>query len=301
MNYNSIHNVLIFSRHISSVIKNRQFYKYLLDNNVAYYYSQYISTKKNKYEKSIISAGEVLNNKYKNTVRLLKEICEKEKIDFLLFKTFKHIPEVVDGDIDIFIKEIDFSLFLVALEKRGFTCALEGTKKASCYKRGYSTIEPRTTISFHGNLIISESDIWKNTKEVVIDNMRLISTTEEIDIIFMFLNMFYGPNYIRLYTYLVFRKIDPKSLYDLVKNQEAAKDLNCSLEILSSSDILKRRFPVFPDNITFIKWWLKKIFMNSYVPFFIKIKHLLFFYYAKYGYVFLGRLPFRHDWKLTYE
>lgn len=300
MNFTLINTALLYSDDFSPVIKNQQFYKYLLDNNVAYYYSQTIPKQKNSYEKDIIASGEILNDKYIQTLKVLYDFCKKEKVDFLLFKTYKHLPEIVDGDIDLFIKEKDFSRFLTGLKKEGFTCILERPRKASCSKAGYSIIEPRVTISFHGKLIVNEENIWKNTKEVVIKNIKLKSTTKEIDTIFMLLNMFYGPNYIKLYNYIIFKSLNLKNLYSLIKNGEIKKDLDVSIQTLSSYDLLNKRFPIFPSDITFVKWWSKKILLNPHVPIFIKIKHLLFFYYAKYGYILLSRLPFAHNWKLTY-
>ncbi len=300
MNYRAINKSVLNSQELPLTIdKDRKLYRYLLDNNIAYYYSINISKNKSKYEKEIIKAGNELNVKYFKTLKLIKKVCNEGGIEFLLFKTFKHIDEAVDGDIDLFIKEKDFSKFLHLLEKEGFTCVLEGIKKAFCSRDDYSKIEPRTTISFHGKLILDENEIWKNAKEVVVDNMKIMSTTPEIDTLFMLLNMFYGPNYIKLYTYLIFKKIKPKNLYSLIKN-DATKDLYLAVEILNSPKVLDKRLPIFPSDMVFVKWWLKKILPNTHISLFIKAKHLLFFYYAKYGYIIFNTIPFRHNWNTIY-
>lgn len=300
MNYKAINSAIINSEDIPiSVHKDRKLYRYLLDNNTAYYYSKYLSRQKKKHEKDLIEAGNRLNLKYLKTLKTIIEVCKEGKMEFILFKTFKHVSEVVDGDIDIFIKEKDFFNFLNLMTKKGFVCKEDSKLKASCEKPGLSTVEPRVSISFLGKIIIGDEVIWKNTEEVLINDLRLKRTTKELDMFFMLLNMLYGPNYFKLYSYLVFRKLDPKKIYDLAESSIISEDLKLLINNLLIVDVIGKRFPLFPKDIDFIKWWAERVLNSKTTPY-KKMKHILFFFYVKYGYKVFNNLPFRHDWNLKY-
>lgn len=290
MNYKILNNAIIRSEDIPLTLsRDKKFYRYLLNNNIAYYYSRYLCKKKGKHEKNIIQAGNRFNLKYIKTLRLIITACTKQNIEFSLFKTFKPIPEAVDGDIDLFIKERDFPTFLNLLEKEGFTCREDERQKAFCNKRGFCDIEPRVNISFHGKIILGEEIIWKNTEEVFINELKLKKTTKELDLFFMLMNVLYGPNYFKLYSYLVFRNLDLKKIYALAKDETVHRDLEMLIHSFTTNDVTDTRFPLFPADIIFLKWWLERS---------KKVKHILFFIYAKYGYKFFNTLPFRHDWRI---
>lgn len=295
-----IFNQALMEKYDFPIEKSKKFYKYLLDNNVAYYYARYVSNTKNNIEEDIIKAGDTLLVKFTKTITLINSICKNANIEFLLFKTYKHIPEIVDGDIDLLIKEKDFSLFLTLLQEYGFTIIPEGPTKASCLKEGFCKIEPRTSFSFHGTEILKKQTVWKHIQTVKIDSLTIKTTTKEIDTLFTLLNALYGPNYIKLYSYLVFKNTNPENLLNLLEEKEIKNDLRIFLKALNSSQALDTRFPLFAGNITFIIWWIKKIAINANISLLNKCKHLLFFFYAKYGYIIFNTLPFRHDWNTKY-
>lgn len=301
MNYKKINTCIIQSKEITNLlIKDKSFYGYLLNNNVAYYYSTSISKQINKYEKGIMRAGNQFNKRYIKTLKIIMEISKEAGIDFLLFKTFKHFPEAVDGDIDLFIQEKNFYQFLQLLTKRGFTCTEDARLKASCKKSNFCIIEPRVHISFLGRTILEEKHIWRNIEEVTVDKLKVKTTTKELDTFFLLLNVLYGPNYFKLYSYLIFKTIDLKKMYSLAKNDAILLDLQLVIQKLLSSYPEEKKFPLFTNDIVFLKWWSERILGNPKNTFSIKIKYILFFLYAKYRYTFFDKLPFRHDWNLTY-
>ena len=109
MNYEEINSAIMEDRDInySLVEKTEEFYQYLFNNKVAYFYANNLSTVSNETEKWIISKGKELNEKYYKTIKEIKRICDKHNIEWVLYKTHKYIDEVVDGDIDLFVKKED--------------------------------------------------------------------------------------------------------------------------------------------------------------------------------------------------
>lgn len=298
MNYKAIHTTLIEKSDVDAVSKTRKFYRYLLDNNVAYYYAKVISSKTNDPERKIFHAAEKFNKKYKKTLKLIFKITKEESIDFLLFKTFKYLPESVDGDIDLFIREKYLQKFVSALQNSGFSCVWENRLKASCIKEGFCKIEPRVTMDFHGKTIFKESVIWHSNEKEHIFGMDILRTSKAFDLCYFLLNTLYGPNYIRLYHYLLLKSIDREQIYTLANEAFVKDDVQLVLQYVEREDNIRNRFPLFMSNISFLEWWIARLLFNKGMKIQTKIKNLVFFFYAKYGYVFFNRLPFRHDWNI---
>lgn len=302
MNYKSINNLVIFNLDEKLLPKkDKYFYKYLLFNNVAYYFAKYISKDKTIIEKEIIRAGKLLDDKFVRTMELIHIVCEEKNIKILLFKTYKYIPEIVDGDIDLIIRKRDFNKFLVALRKKGFICWESEPLKASCEKEGFCKIEPRVHISFHGFKVLNDKDIWQKTDAVIIKNMTFQRTIREIDVLILLLNILYGPNYCKLYLYKILLQTNQTNLMSLVKDKGLKNDIAFLLSWLANEDIIRKRFPVFLDTIQFVKWWFNRVLVNTHFRTTMKFKYLTFFLFSKYGYMFLNRLPFAHEWSIRYE
>ena len=206
MNYKSVNAaILTFQDVPQSVSKDSKFYDYLLDNNVAYYYSVYLSKEKTDMGKKVIAAGNILNDRFLKTVVLIDKISRENNIKFMLFKTYKYIPEIVDGDIDLFIQEKDFYNFLRALEKEGFHCFENEHLKAFCAKDGYSHVEPRVDASFHDIVVLNEKKIWQKVEHVRVNDIKVLNATKEIDLFYLLLTILYGPKYLKLYLLLLYK------------------------------------------------------------------------------------------------
>lgn len=300
MNYLNINKSILEGKNFTKgVNKDIAFYKYLLDNGVAYFFSKRISNTKNRYEKEIIKKGDYLNNKYIKTLKVIDQISKENKIPYLLFKTYKYIDEVVDGDIDLFVKNKDFNKFMNLMINAGFDSFETEKNKGVCTKKGYCKIEPRINISFHGYLIIDEKMIWKKTEIVKVNKINVRKVLNEIDLSYYLLNILYGPNYLRLYSYVLFKDLNLNSFNHYLKKRNY-KDIELVYKKLIKQSEINNRFPLFLSPCSYIAWWRKSILMNDSISFYLKIKHVVFYFYSLLNYVFLGKLVFKHDWGVNF-
>jgi len=301
MKYAKINEAIINNMEVPDFVeKNGSFYDYLLKNNVAYYYSKKISKNQTERELEIIAKGDRLNHKFEKTLKLINQICNKHNVDFALHKTYKHVEEAVDGDIDCVIKEKDFHRFLDLLQKEGFKCEEDGLLKGCCEKKGYLKIEPRSTVSFHGLAFLSEDSVWENTETVNISGIEIKTTSQKFDALCLLFNCLYGPKYMRLYLRLLAKDFSLEDFGEILGNagfvdDRFTKDLNFIFENLVENSS-KKKHPVFFGGFMFLTWWLKRILFNRIFPLEKKLRHLVFFYYSKYKYMFFNKLHFEHRW-----
>ncbi|MCK5123108.1 MAG: hypothetical protein KAQ87_03095 [Candidatus Pacebacteria bacterium] len=299
MNYKEINKAILSDRDIDEnlVKKDDKFYQYLFNNKVAYYYSKCLSKNQTEKEKWIIKRGEELNERYYKTLKLLKDICDKNNIDFLLYKTHKYIPEVVDGDIDLFVKEKDFQKFLDVFHGEGFKTEEDEPGKGKCEKDGYCITEPHINISWNENITLKENDVWNFTEIIKIKEINIEKTTKEMDIFSFFTDVFYGPNYVCLYKLLVFKQINQKKLFEISADKNIQGDLDKIVKQLQFDKTLNTKLPVFLDNFNYLKWWFKRIMQNKKLSQPFKFKILIYFFYWKYRYLLIDKLPFSHNWE----
>lgn len=276
--------------------KTPQFYEYLLENDIGYYYSLCLSQKPTEMEKRILKKGEEFNKRYQRTLALLCDTCNQHKIEFLLFKTHKYIPEVVVGDIDIIIKSRDFHKFLDVFGKLGFNCEEDEVLKGSCQKEGFCKIEPRTNLSAHDIVFTREDEVWKHAETIRIGNRDVQKTTKELDLAALLLDILYGPNYLKLYLYVVLQQTDKAKILAACPAPGIKQDLEFLLGKISAIDPAKASFPYFLDNLSFIRFYIGRIMFGNRMSPIKKVKHLVFFFYIKYKYLFTGNLHFKHEW-----
>lgn len=299
MDYKSINTAILRSQDVpESIPRDDKFYDYLLGNNVAYYFCKYLSKGKTAMDKRIINEGEIFNNKFLKTLKFLNKVSKEKNIKFLLFKTYKYIPEIVDGDIDIFVHKKDFYRFLKALENVGFICFENEHLKGFCKKDGYSNIEPRVNAAIHGEVLLNEKKIWEKVERVNVDGIEVLKVTKKIDLFYLLLEVLYRPSYIKLYLFLLYKDSSITKLYQLSSEKNIHQDLKFLLRVLTTGNVESKRFPLFMGDISFMIWWYKRILSHPRLTLFMKVKHLLFFFYAKYTYVFFNKLVFRHYWPL---
>jgi len=277
---------------------NNIFYKYLLINNLAYFYVEFSKDNSNV-AKKIIQSGNILNSKFEKTVDLICDILIKTKISAALFKTYKHIPEVVDGDIDLLLAKDDMGKFILSLTKKGFECVKESEGKYICKNKNYLKIEPRTNVSFGSKFIFDFDKIKNLLFSVTINNRNIDSTPSDIDVLYFILNFLYGPNYLRLYHYFLIESVDFKRLIFLARQFGVRKEILFFKLMLDKKISKSRKFPIFLSDFEYLNFFIRFISLNRDFNFIYKVRHLVFFFFLKYKYLIFGKLHFRHQWNIN--
>lgn len=299
MDYKIINTAILTSRDVpKSVTRDDKFYNYLLNNSVAYYYCAHLSKEKSIMDKKIIAAGNILNSKFIKTLKIINKICKKNKMKFLLFKTYKYFPEAVDNDIDLFIKKKDFYNFMKVLEKEAFKCFENEPLKGICLRENFCKIEPRVHSSSRGQIFLNEKKIWENVEPVNVGGMKVFKTTKEIDLFHLLLSILYNPNYLKLYLLLLYKNCQTENLYLLSSDKKINEDLKFLLKNVITENVKRKRFPLFMGNINFTIWWYKRILSNARISLFSRLRLIVSFFYVKYSYLFFNRLVFKHPWPL---
>lgn len=297
MNYQKINAALIANDYYKLQSKSGEaFLNYLVSNNVAY---SYVSQKKaalSASEEKIIEVGKMYSQKYLKTLRLLTLICAENKIDFSLFKTHKHIPEVVDGDIDCIVHKKDFSRFVDSIRSAGFETVLEDTYKGVCTKEGFCKVEPRANVTFHSLEVFGEEKIWEFTQDIKIEEFTTKTTSLEFDTVCLLLNTLYGPKYVSIYLYKLLQISSKNEIAEILANTAYNIDMLFIIDQLENLPDLNYKFPYFYQNAQFSSWWLKRVMPIESFSFFTKLRILVFFYYCKYKYNFFNKLHFAHTW-----
>lgn len=289
LNYKEINSAILDGRDIdkSLVKKDEQFYQYLFNNKVAYYYASQLSKNKTEKEKWIIKRGNELNTQYIKTLEYVKDVCDKNNIPFILFKTHKVIPEVVDGDIDLIIHNEDFQKFLDVFAGLGFESIEDEPGKGKCFKEGFNVIEPHITISWRGNDYFDTELLWKYTKEEVINGKKYLISNNEIETFIAVAQLFYEPEYIDLYT--MFKLKDDCELLKQLPNSKQIQ-----LLITKIKNNRQQVFPIFAPIGLFATIWTKEFFISKNLKTYIL--HWIFYIYWSIRYKFINKLPFTHIW-----
>jgi hypothetical protein len=204
MNYKIINESIIKWVDVpSNIIKDNDFYNYLLDNRVAYYYCSQISTSKNSVEEKIIKAWDNRNAIFYKSLEKLDELCKKNNIEFLLYKTYKYYWEVIWWDIDIIVKKEDFYKILEVFDKEWWYTEEDEPWKWKCEKEWYITIEPHVTISWNWNNIISKDELWKNPTLVEVNGKTYKDVGLDKELLSIYMKVLYEPSYLDLYDFLL--------------------------------------------------------------------------------------------------
>jgi len=300
MNYKNINDLILNGNTLSEEVIDDDILRYVLANNVLAIYlnrfGQGVSKESRRKLEIVTKALHLANNKFQRTLRLITEICKKHNIDFLLFKTYKCFGDEYLGDIDLLVRENQIEVFVDNLKTVGFSCRKEGRKKYECRKKIFSKIEPRTEVVFHGIKIFGQEDLWKNKQVVKIKASVVPTTSSLIDTYALLFNVFYGPKYMDLYLYkLVRQNMGAANVFVAKANNDYINRFLKGVSIRGSN----QKFPVFPSNTLFFDFWLKEITKSRYISLFSKLKHLIFFLYIKYKYLFFNKLEFSHSLHLS--
>lgn len=279
-----------------SAIHKDKLYKYLINNNVAYFYAKKIRAAKGDKEKRVVREGNKYNRKFFKTIKLVDDVCRQNKIDYLLFKTFKYVPEVYSGDLDIIVKEKTFEKIIEIFEKRGFSNRSDVKLKVELQKDGYSKIEFRVNVEYHGIALFESKEIWKYKEKTKLGGLEIFKTTEDFDLVCLLLNIIYGPKYLDLYLMLLKKQVGSKKLLGFISGTRLAEDLRFIVSELIEKDFSNKCFPLFIPDLIYLRWWVKKIFLSDKVFLLEKLKVIVFFFYIKYKYLFFDNLQYAHKW-----
>lgn len=280
----------------SDVKRNNKLYKYLLNNNLAYYFSSTLNMPINNIDKCIVKSGAKLNDLLFKTIKCLNKISHTSGITYSLFKTKKWISEVVDGDVDLIVKNGEFSNFITLLQKEGFRCFLEEPLKAVCTKPGFCRLEPRVEIGFHGLEVTDDKKVWKNTQRIFQKKLVFRSTNIELDASYFILSLLYGPNYLKLYQYKVCQNLNIEHLLKIYSNPRIKESLKIIWNTFINEKSLNLSFPLFLPNLIFFQLWLRNVLPEVKINLFEKIRIPIFFLFIKYKYLVFGKLHFQHHW-----
>lgn len=271
--------------------KEKDFYKYLLRNGVAYYYATQFKKNQNTYDKKIIQIGNRSNVIFEKTLKLIDRTCKLDNIKYCLIKTYKYIHEAYFGDIDLVIKPDDLLKMINIFQKFGFSVNKENAGKYELIKTGYTKIEIRSEISYHGFVALKSSDIWKNTVVMRLFGTKMVVTSLEFDVAVQLLNVLYGPKYIDMYLYMLIKKANLFKLKRIL-NEVFLDDVNYLIQQVENISDPYHGIPFFLRNSVYLKWWYKRILLNKEISFYEKIRHFLFFFISKYQYLIFGSLYF---------
>ena len=297
MNYQEINRAILEHRDIneSLVRKDAVFYKYLLNNKVAYYYANNLSKNGNETERAIIERGREFTQKYLKTLEALVSLCKDNHIDFLLFKTHKYIDEVVDGDIDLLVKPEDFQRFLQVFSANGFDTEEDEPQKGKCEKEGLVEIEPHVNISWRTDTFLTSEYLWQNVSTIHYGTIEVKACSPEVELLAAAGEFYFSPEYIDLYRLKAAEQLLEDADLDLTIGDSKAQCLLNEYVALTKKVKEKcttRKLPYFFSSLSL----LAAVHTSLSIP---QIAEIIFKnFYWKVRYAVIDKLPFTHDWHI---
>ncbi len=255
MNYKTINYAIINDIEVPyNFVKDKNFYNYLLNNRIAYHYCKNISKKPNEIEKRILIAGGKRNAVFLRTLKELDQICRVHDIPYLLYKTYKYFDEIIGWDIDIIIKQKDFSRFLEIFRQKWWSAFEDEPWKWKCQKNGCMVIEPHINISWNWNSFFDAKELWVDIKSVVLWWDSYYMTHEKFEVLSIYFKMVYWPEYVDLYDYKVLKLFQKWNYYfDNMIEWYNKKLLRALFWKINSID-KKYKFPYFFCSLFILKW-----------------------------------------------
>ena len=303
MNYEAINRSILNKTELPKEIRqDTQLYEYLLNNKVAYFYAIELGNRQDSETVRVIDQADRYQRRYAKTLKLLDEVCKEKGYEYLLYKTYKFIPEMVDGDIDIIVREKDFQNFLNTFQTLGFECEEDEPGKGKCEKVGFSVIEPHTNISWRGGSHVSESFIWEKPIDVKVDGLVVKNVSLEIEATAIAAKILFEPSYLDLYSLLLLRYCLDEGINEnlIYKNTTQPNLLKEVLEFCKDKAITPpygKKWPLFLPVIRYIKLWTQNYIATKNHR--IYVLHLVFYIYWNARYRINGKLPFthHHEWQ----
>jgi hypothetical protein len=296
MNYLEINKAILEGRDVEDALveKDKQFYEYLFNNKVAYYYATELSATKTEEDLRIIDIGNNYNDRYKKTLLELNRICREGDIRYLLFKTYRYFPSAVDGDIDILVKEDQFDKFLEICSKNGFSVVVDEPGKGKCEKAGFAEIEPHCRISWRSGTALDGDMLWQNSFTFTVDGEKVFNCSHEVELLALVGEIFFSPEYIDLHTLKKYHALE--RLIDINRLESFNVRIGPHLRLFAASATkleasLMMKLPYFYSTRDLFKLHRSVLSAKEIVQI------LVFNTYWKYRYSLIDKLPFTHEWK----
>jgi hypothetical protein len=206
-----------------------------------------------------------------------------------LFKTHRYFAEVVDGDIDILVRQNDFKRFLDAFAQEGFATEEDEPGKGKCSKEGFNVIEPHINISWRTNKFLDGELAWQNARILNYKGVEVPCCSSEIELFAAAGELYFSPEYIdlfRLKTLQVLAKdVEPGGLVD-----SGAKAFVDEYLATASKLNMSQKLPAFLPNGQLLSR------IGPYTSLGEKGEILFKNFYWRIRYGLIDKLPFTHDW-----
>jgi hypothetical protein len=292
LHYQEINSAILEGRDIDMALvkKDKAFYAYLFNNKVAYYYSSELSMQQNNFESAIVQRGREFDELYRTTLKFISEVCTKHKIPFVLFKTHKYIPEVVDGDIDVLVRQADFNRFLEVFAQEGFMTEEDEPGKGKCIKDGFSLIEPHINISWRTNKFLDGELAWQGARTVTYKGLKIPCCSPEIELFAAAGELYFSPEYIDLFRLKTMDALlSRQNIVGNLADSEARLFVDAYID--SAKSVRRdQKLPYFLPSTTLLSE------IGAYTSPAEKAEILFKNFYWRARYKLIDVLPFTHDW-----
>jgi len=259
-----------------------ELFKLARKNKVLYFLSDKLlnefSSVENANLKKIITEGEKCFRQFRETIKLIYTIFNKEKIDFLTVKTFKDIPHITQ-DIDVIIRYDDHRRAAEALKKNGLSEV--GTNFSKLISRldfdtahyggqGLLNIDIYSGMPWHEAPTMDDAFLWSRPQAVESHGISYDIPNPEANFLSMIANNVFTNPYITLLDFLYLNSLMKSNLnFDIINGQvnkygwaEAFSKIVSELKKISKiiyQDNCIFSKPIFPYPIS-LSIFLKSIF-----------------------------------------
>lgn len=299
MNRPAINHALLAGVDVNSgdVVRDDKFYAYLLNNKVAHYYATQLSKQKTQRDIELAQSFDVYEEKFVKTLSLVDRICKKQGIEYLLYKTYRFVPEVVDGDIDLIVRKSDFQKFLDAFEDIGFDCIEDEPGKGKCEKDGYNVVEPHVNVSWRGGGYLKEDFLWSNTIDVKVGGLDVKNVSLEVEVVAIAAKILFEPAYLDIYSlkllqYCYEQNVDRNHMLEATMRPDMLEEVLRYCESFLNRDIIRTKMPAFLPPGMFFRLWTRNCIQSK--DYKIYLLHSLFYVYWRVRYMTVSKLPFTH-------
>lgn len=278
-------------------IPEKNFLKQASNNRVLYYYLKNINKKG---AKKILRNGEKRINKLKKTLVFINKIFKKNKLKFLVVKTYKFISYVT-FDVDLLVKPKDFEKTKQVLRKNG--CKIEKHpgkqtfKQANCRKKGFLNIDLHTGFSWQGVTYLDDKLLWKNPQKVRMQGVLTNIPNATVEFLLNAAHVLSERRFITILDYLFFVQSLKKTNLKLMLSQTKKHYWDTSFKRLLR--IIKQlsynsKFPYFLPTSFVINIFWERFRKTGYFPKF----DFAYYFFTMLRYYLSGkkRMPFYRDW-----
>ncbi len=152
-----------------------------------------------------------------NTILLLEKVLGREKIDYLIVKTFKYL-DYVTFDVDFLVRYEDFKKAINALKMNNFLVKphpnphTQGLHQRNCFKSGYLKMDLHRKFFWLSVDHIDLDFVWSGTTERKIGGIYCPTPSLEADFLLLNKQLVYERGYITLLDFLVVKYANDQRL-----------------------------------------------------------------------------------------